>query len=108
MANFADVAGRSLVFHQRPQVVPVRRRRATISAVHVVRRHPKMREGLALFIRGKCDRGNDRLDEAVRDGGGSAGNLEWGTLFHIYQSERDNCWASRHYHTRSNSFQSVV
>ena len=40
-----------------------------------------------LLILGERDRGNDRLDEAVRDGGSAAGNLERGTLFHRSQSE---------------------
>lgn len=47
-----------------------------------------MRKGFALFICGKFHRGDDRLDEAVRDGRGAAGNLEWGTLLHDFdQSE---------------------
>jgi len=57
--------------------------------MHVVWRHCKMRHGLdKLFVCGKLQGGNDRLDEAVCDRRGGAGNLEWGVLFHGFNRSR--------------------
>ena len=88
ITDFADVAGRSLVFDKWPQMIPIRRCRAAVNAMQVVQRHCKMREGLTLFICRRFDGGNDGLDEAVGNGRGAAGNLQWGTLFHGFQAKR--------------------